>query len=455
MLKICKQDKKKVKLRVKRKLLDAIVTSNSNLIDEIILAMSDEGILDCLSEGFPDKRNKNSFIPIHFIMALAVAAKMKARTSLTDIPYAIRDHRALAKLGYNAVGVDSEFGWLSEGAIRFLLSKYKANELFNYYNDIVQDHIFKKLEIETNIHVLDCTKIAVNFDNNRYEGATIAIDRKGNKMRGYKLATLRGIYDDSGLIEDVRFGTAATHDLKLSEEMLKSTPCFHEGDILIMDRGFISREIVNYLKSERKVDVYMPIKKDMDIYQVAVSIAEQEDDWHKHPTRSNQMIQFVSDLKDYWQSKKPENDVDINACVVWDEETQIYAVFTTTDISVSAKEIITTYQLRPEIEEDFRQLKDFWKLEDFKSTKLNVISFHMICTLFGYLFYQLYLSTDNGRKYYGKSLITILKKYEEEFLNYVVLYSGDYFCSMSLKEFIEFRDECPQDVKEYLLEFLG
>lgn len=455
MLKIVKQDKNKVKEQVKKKLLDAIVTSNSNLIDEIILAMSDEGVLDCLSDGFPEKRNQNSFIPIHFIMTLAVAAKMKARTSLTDIPYAIKDHRVLARLGYNAVGADDKFGWLSEGAIRFLLSKYTSTELFNYYNDIVQKHIYKKMDIETNIHVLDCTKIAVNYDNDRYEGASIAIDRTGEKMRGYKLASLRGIYDDIGLIEEVKFGTAAIHDLKLSEDILRNTLCFHENDILIMDRGFISREMINYLKSERKVDIYIPVKKGMDIYNMAVSIANEEDDWKKHPTRDAQMIHFVSDLKDYWQTNNPDYDVDLNACVVWFEETQAYSVFITTDTSRSAKEIIMTYQLRPEIEEDFRQIKDFWKLEDFKSTKLNVISFHMICTLFGYLFYQLYLSTDNGRKYYGKSIITILKKYEEEFLNYIVLYSGDYFCSMSLKEFIEFRDECPKDVQEYLLEFLG
>lgn len=47
-----------------------------------------------------------------------------------------------------------------------------------------------------------------------------------------------------------------------------------------------------------------------------------------------------------------------------------------------------TYELRLEIEEDFRQLKNFWKLEDFHSTKLYVI---------GYLFHQLYLTTDDGK----------------------------------------------------------
>jgi hypothetical protein len=41
--------------------------------------------------------------------------------------------------------------------------------------------------------------------------------------------------------------------------------------------------------------------------------------------------------------------------------------------------------MRPEIEEDYRQLKDFWQLEDFKSTKLLLVAFHMVCTFLGYL----------------------------------------------------------------------
>lgn len=50
----------------------------------------------------------------------------------------------------------------------------------------------------------------------------------------------------------------------------------------------------------------------------------------------------------------------------------------TTDTSKTARQIINTYELRPEIEEDFRQMKDFWKLENFKSTKYNYITYHII-----------------------------------------------------------------------------
>lgn len=455
MLKICKQDKSKVMEQIKHKVLDGIKASNSNLIDDIILSMCHEGILDNLEEGFVDKRKRNSTIPFKFIMALAIASKMKVKTSLTDIPYAITDYRALAKLGFNAMNTDDTDGWFDEGTIRHLLGKYDSTELFDYYNRVVQNHIFEAMDIKTNIHILDCTKIEVNYTNNNYEDSSFGYNRLGKTMRGYKLASLRGVYNRTGLIEDVRFGTVSTHDLKLSEEMLRTTPCFHEGDIVIMDRGFISREMINHLKTVRKVDTYIPVKKNMSIYELAVSIANEIDDWKPHPTRKNQMICHVNNVGEYWHSDNKNEDVDLNSCVVWIEENQSYAVFITTDMSKSANDIILIYQTRPEIEEDFRQLKDFWKLEDFKSTKLHMISFHLVCVLFGYLFYQLYLSTDDGQKYIGKCLPVILKNYKEEFLNYLVLFSGEYFCTMSMREFLEFRDECSSEIRKFILEFFS
>lgn len=455
MLKLCKLDKNRVLIQINNKVLDGIVASNSNLIDDIILSMKHEGILECLNNGFPDRRRHNSFIPLNFIMALAIASKMKSRMSLTDIPFAIRDHRTLAELGYAAINTTNENGWLKEGTIRHLLGKYEWNDLFDYYNDIVQKHIFKTNNIRPNIHILDCTKIKVNIDNENYEESSLAHDHNNNELfRGYKLSSLRGIIGDSGIIEEVRFGTASVHDIELSKDIILNSSCLNAGDILIMDRGFISRRLIKYLKEVKKVNVYIPMKKNMSEYQMALALAEELDDWQPHPTRANQMICHVPNVDSLWQGWDVEDNISLNAVVIWFEGTQSYAVITTTDMSKSAKEIVMTYELRPEIEEDFRQLKDFWKLEDFHSTKLNVISFHIVCVLFGYLFYQLYLTTEDGEKYIGKCLPVVLKNYREEFLNYLVLYSGEYFCVLSLKEFIEFRDNCEEDIKEYILKFL-
>lgn len=319
----------------------------------------------------------------------------------------------------------------------------------------MQNYIYETMGITTDIHILDCTKIAVNPDNPNYEDASWAVDRKGNKMFGYKLASLRGLYGDTGLIEEVRFGTAATHDFNLSEDILMNSSMLHPNDILLMDRGFISRKMINYLKKQRKVDVYIPLRKNMAEYKMAVDLAEEYDNWIPHPDRQDQMICHVSKVNSSWEGDLIEDYLELNTCVVWDSESQNHFVFSTTDMSKTAIEIIKMYDLRAEIEEDFRQIKDFWKLEDFKSTRYNFIGFHLVCMLFGYLFYQLYLNTEDGQKYVGKCLPTILKSYKQQFLAYLVLYSREFFCTMSMREFIEFRDECEDDTKELILEKLG
>lgn len=454
MLTLYKCSKSKVFKQLKNGILDDIVASNGNLVDDIILSMIHEKIIDCFSDAFKDKRRFNSKIPFNVIMTLAIAAKMKVMTSLTDIPYAIKNHVVLSALKYNFKFDNRIF---SEGTIRHFIGKYDTIELFNYYNKVIKS-IYDKKDIYTDIHILDCTKIAVNKFNSNFEQASWGVNRRDEPMFGYKLASLRGLYGDTGIIEEVNFGTASIHDLDLCENLLINTPHFHEGDVLLMDRGFISRKMIKYLRDVRKIHVYIPVRKNMAEYRMALTIAEELDDWKPHPTRNDEMICHVPCTNMAWtQPGLPENveeNIDLNACVVWVSRTQDYYVFTTTDMSKSAEEIIMMYEMRPEIEEDFRQLKDFWKLEDFHSTKLNVISFHIICVLFGYLFYQLYLNTDDGQKYVGKSLPVILKTYKSEFTGYLTLYSGEYYCIVSLGELMELCINGDNDLRNLILNFL-
>jgi hypothetical protein len=153
--------------------------------------------------------------------------------------------------------------------------------------------------------------------------------------------------------------------------------------------------------------------------------------------RKTQKIAFVKDAGTMWQSEHPENDVPLNACVVWDIKDDKYYVFVTTDTEKTAKHIIRTYELRPEIEEDYRQLKDFWKLEDFKSTKINVIVFHIVCTLLGYLMFQIYVGTEEGECWSGSSLPVILKKFIPPLKHKtVIVYTGQFFAVFPFVEFL-------------------
>lgn len=451
MIKLCKYNQDNVIKKVRNGQIDALALSSTNLIDDIILEMNNHKIFNCLKNNIPDLRAKNTIIPYELIWASAICAKMKVQTSLTDIPFAIHDHKTLAKLGYTLIDTNGNLkeGLMQEGSLRFLLSKYDFSLFIDGYNNTVQKGILPLLDIVPDIHILDCTDLEVNYSNSNYEYSGITHSKRDNSLtRGYKLATLRGIVEDIGLIEDIRFGSINIHDLKLSEEMLKTSPMLKPGDILINDRGFLSRDIINFLKTKRKVDTYVPLKKNMEIYKQAVLGAKELNNWSPHPTRKNQYISSVKEMGIYWISDEPNNDVPINSCVVWDKIRDDYFVFITTDLSKKAKDIIHIYELRPEIEEDYRQLKDFWKIEDFKSTKINVILFHIVCVLFGYLFFQLYTLLPEGAEFLHKSLPVILKNYMSQVQPYVVLYVGYEFGVLTLFDTMELYAHCDENTRK-------
>lgn len=453
MIQICRKDKEKVYEAIRIGKIDAAELSFPNLIDDIFLTMKRRGLTDLLSHALPDKRRDNSHIPFGILLCLAVAAKLKRKTSLTDVPFAVTEAELLAELGWNLWDSERDVneGLFSESVMRKLLAKYSSEEWVSFYNRYVQEYLTKKLDLQPCIHILDCTKVLVNLDNGNYEGSSV-VKMEGETMRGYKLGVLRGVLDDSGIAEEIVFGTLKTHDMEQCREMLRNTSCFHENDILINDRGFLSREMANYLKAVRKVDTYLPARENMTIYQDAVKLAVANGGWQKHPSRKrkDQEIQLVTDLGLLWESDEPEKDVPINACVVHDKKTDKYFVFMTTDTGRTARQIITTYELRPEIEEDFRQMKDFWKLEDFKSTKYNYITYHIVMTLVGYLYFQVYKNLEEGKGYVGKSLPVVAKNYKETRPKSVIIYVGQYFGIFPFLDFLQLYAECTLEARRLL-----
>lgn len=453
MIQICKKEKEKVYNAIRAGKIDAAEMSFPNLIDDIILTMKKYGLTQLLSHAIPDKRSSNLHIPFDILLCLAVTAKLKCKTSLTDVPFAVNDAALLAELGWNLWDNERNIndGLFSESVMRKLLAKYTCEEWISFYNQYVQTFLMKKLELQPCIHILDCTKVLVNLDNDHYENSSV-VKIEGKTMRGYKLGVLRGVLDDSGIAEEIVFGTLKTHDMEQCREMLRSTTCFHENDILINDRGFLSREMVNYLKTVRKVDSYLPAKENMTLFQDAVRLAAANGKWQKHPNRKRktQKIQLVTNLGSLWESSHPQEDVPVNACVVYDTKTDKYFVFMTTDTDRTARQIVSTYELRPEIEEDFRQMKDFWKLEDFKSTKYNYIAYHIVMTLTGYLYFQIYKNMKEGKPYVGRSLPVVVKNYKETRPREVVIYVGQYFGIFSFLEFLQIYAECALEVRQLL-----
>ncbi len=89
-------------------------------------------------------------------------------------------------------------------------------------------------------------------------------------------------------------------------------------------------------------------------------------------------------------------------------------------------------------------------LEDFKSTKYNDITYHIIMTLVGYVYFQIYKNLDEGKRYSGRSLPVVVKNYKETRSKAVILYAGQYFGIFSFLELLQIYAECTLEVRRLL-----
>ena len=139
MLQLSKNDKNQVLDAIKAGTIDAADISFPNLIDTIVLKMKKIGLISKLSDSFNDKRKVNKHIPFDIMIALAITAKMKLKTSLTDVSFAVTDSELLSELGWNIWDTDRNLneGLFAEGVMRNVVKKFESEELINSYNHYI------------------------------------------------------------------------------------------------------------------------------------------------------------------------------------------------------------------------------------------------------------------------------------------------------------------------------
>ncbi len=435
---IKKNDKEKAIEELEENKLENVFNIIPNISDKVLdHSEEDYNITAIIEDIFEEKRKYKSEISMSLLVLSGIQSRMKQQFSISEVPLALTSEKVISSIGVN-ISYDPNEGLLKESNIRAMLGRYeqedKTNIEFNNYfikktNEVIKT-IIEINGTECNIHILDCSILDVNLDNPNYEGSTTTY-KGGKKLRGYKIGMLRGVTPTGGIIEEVCMSTAKDHDFKMSKDMIIKSKYLKEGDYLLEDRGFLDIDLFKELNG-KGIYIIIPAKKNMEIFIEAVAAATAENNWIKHPNpkRKGQEITLVKDLESAWLSdddkiKKPENlklDYKINCCVIrFDKEKNkdvltdeeiiasddkyAYACIITNNVNIDCKEIVRLYEMRPEIEEDFRQLKDFWGLNTYKSTKYNIISFIIAVSLLRYNLYQFYKASEEGRKYIGKSLI--------------------------------------------------
>ena len=490
-----------------------IETASEELTDEFLLFAIESGLLKTWANAFPDPRREPE-IGMEVILPAHLAARFAGLYSMRKAGYVLRSARVLGALGYSVEVIAPEHGLSGRGTsdeklfsgdvVRKLLVQMEqqadlsqpvllpppecrgaikvrkrasrravkhvvdeadataralqvAAQLVGWYNQQVGGSMlqYARLGRGRRIHILDTTHIEVPLEAGTYECSGVGKNEDGTYARGYKLATLRTLLDSAGLLSQVALAAIQVHDVALCRPLLEQAPVLRAGDLLLEDRGFLDGALLSHLKRQRRVDVIMPLKANMLATQEAMQLAAMADRWESHPSRAAQSIALVRGVEHMWAECK----MPLNACVIrfWNQKKKRtdHIVLVTTDLSLSAPWIVRHYEERPEIEQDYEQLKSGgWQLQKLSSTRYSEIVFYVLTVVLSYSLYHLFTNTQAGARFANKTRQAIAFEQLRTQRTHIIVYAGGYFAIFETLSFVQVVLQLSPSAQEQLRTWL-
>jgi len=488
-------------------------TASEELTDEFLLFALESGLLAKWAEAFPDPRCAPE-IRMEVILASHLAARFAGLYSMRKSGYVLRSASVLGALGYSVEVLEPAQGLslrgtsddklISGDVLRKLLVKLEnhvdpkaplrlppyepsvsvkvrkrasrravkasfdavaaearaqrvAAKLVDWYNDHVGPSLLAYARVGTGrrIHIVDTTHVEVPLETGTYECSGVVKNDDGSRSRGYKLATLRTLLDDAGLITQVGLCPIQVHDLPVCRLFFETAPVLRPGDLLLEDRGFVDGATMTFLKQQRHVDVIVPLKSTMLSYHEAVQLAELQRAWQPHPSRDSQHIAFVKGVDHVWDACQ----VPLNACVIryWNRKKGAldHIVLVTTDQRLTGSWIVRHYEERPEIEQDYEQMKSGgWQLQKLSSTRYSEIVFYITTVVLSYSLYHLFVNTQAGARFADKTRQALAFDQLRSRRTHVIAYAGGHFEIFETLSFVHFVLQLPASVQERLRHWL-
>ena len=422
-----------------------IKVSQSLAIDKIVSFGLREGFLKIGLKSFPDPR-KTHTVPIEVLLLPQILQRLNDEHSLLLAPYMLNNAGLMAELGYNAEVLNEGFNDQNTyerqapfhgETLKHVLNNSKDGMLTTWFNEQWLTHWREKSPGRTHQYILDGTKINVPFHlYKKYQNAGCVGNEEGTYEYGYKVVWLYEIIDRKGVIVALTIVPIQVHDLEAARPLLEKFP-FEEKALLIADRGFIDAELITHLKTDRKVDTCIPLKKNMQATQLAVSLSNHRKLWKDHPTRPGQ---WVSELNSDDGSLQWEECpvIKSGALVRWikkDGEPH-EVLFVTTLKNKSAKKILEIYDQRTEIEESHRQLKENQGLEKLPSKKFVHVVFRILMSVIGYNLMVLFLNSEDCKTFEEYSLKTARQKRTLEVNPDVIIYTETGFAILRMMQLL-------------------
>jgi hypothetical protein len=429
-------------------------------VDRIVAFGLESGFLQTGLRAFPDPR-KNLEIPIDALLLPQILQRLNNEHSLLLAPYMLNSAELITKLGYNASVMNAGFNdrnvYPREApfhgeTLKHVLKETKADALIKWFNENWLSLWREHAPGRTHQYILDGMKIEVPAHLwKQYQGAGCVKNEDGTYSYGYKVVWLQEIIDRKGILVAMKIVPIQVNDLEAARSLVDEFS-FEEGAALIADRGFIDGEWITHLKRDRKIDVFMPLKRNMQITQAAKATADNRNFWRPHPTREGQRIAEIraesGDL--FWEECTV---LKMGVLAQWLRKDGVLdeVLFVTTKENQNGKSILATYDQRAEIEESHRQLKSCQGIETLPSKKLVHVVFRIIISTIGFNLMALFLNSENCETFEEFSLKTLRQRRAEETNPEIIIYTKNTFAVLRIMKFLPFVMRLKGKVKKKLI----
>ena len=353
-------------------------------------------------EAFGDPRQSPSIHPFFFSIVMTFKTLL-GYDSFNMLPQTMFRSTALLRLmGFNAVQIKEGFN--QKGHTRpfdpdtlsqFLQTRTQAHYL-RWLTDVVT--LWRRRRLLTGTFLMDCIYITV--DSDRYEKMGQERDKEGNVRRqGYKVVCLANLLPTHKLVTvGLMVFPLSVPDLTCGKTLIRHILRTQRAGFikeLVMDMGFLDGGWIHDLKQRYHIDVFIPVKENMNILADAIGVARYERvSWETVRESPRREICLVSELTT-WDSTK----LALNCCLVRDSgpdgTVTVWAIVTTKRVT-TAREVYAPYSDRWDLEEAFNELTCLWEYDRFYSTKWSLVLAQVFFTLIVYSLVSLYKTEKGG-----------------------------------------------------------
>lgn len=438
--------------------------------------------------SYPTPRKKEE-VALWFLLACKVQMKLHTTSSFGQLPGILRSGAVLSRVKFNIGGVNGGFNNknkkertspIHHDTPRKFFKDTEPEKLKDWHNKDVQQFIRKNRGFDKHgIFLLDQTHVVVP-ENKNYEGAVrMPVDEHGQliDMSGMSKEQKKGVKyhlcyalsellhigkeNQSFIFAGYQWGPGNTDELVQGEKLVTDfVDAVGKGvmKLLIVDKGYISGPFITYVKQKLGTDVLIPLRANMDALTDSKQIAESFNyKWVKYKEYRKYGVKYVEEVTvvenvDIWEKCEVPLYVSIMRITGSDGSVRYWGLSSTFKPR-NAKEAFELYELRTQIEERHRQIKNYWNINKFSSPHESLIEAHVMFTLLTYTLVQLYLSKKHLNDLANKTIAS-LKSEERMGVNSIIVYSENYFAVFDLGDYteivVDLTDEAKYRLKKWI-----